>query len=227
MRMGRVTDLLSRGVAVGVATAAVAGCSFLPLGDSDGYGPWLDSLITPTGIFDAEVLETGSMDVNLRGEDGAVLSIEPFATALVGDVEMVAEFADNPFQQELYENFSTTAATSSPIVIVYDDALNLDPSKRYRFFLGHFGSSTDMDYSVLFAWDLESDSPAKPTKGWRSDLEALRAAGLIDGNNADGVLDISQALNASTPTDHQREIIVKLLGESMVPGTFGPPPTTD
>lgn len=82
-----------------------------------------------------------------------------------------------------------------------------------------------------FAWDLDKDVPAdgQSARGWRSDVEALRSAGLIDDTSiADALLEIASALNTSNPNDHQRQIVIELLGESMVPVTVGStPPTTD
>lgn len=227
VRFGSATVRCGQCLLIAVTIVVAAGC--VPFwGDSDGYGPWLGSLVGPIAIFDGEVIETGSVDVNLRGEDGAVLSVESYPTVAMDDVEVLAGFAANLYKQELYDRFSTMAAASTPIEILHDDAVKFKSGKRYRIFLWHFGSSTDMDFYVGFAWDLEKDRPAdgQSAKGWNADLKTLRSAGLIAGSGADALVEIAEAMSATSPSDRQRDIIVKLLGESMVPGTVGSTPVT-
>ncbi len=214
---------------VGVVIAA-AGCA--PWwGDSVGYGPWVGSLVAPIAIFDGEVIDTGSVDVTLRGADGAVLGVESHPTVTVDDVQLLAEFASDPFERELYGRFITTASASTPIEVVSDGGVSFEHGQRYRIVLRHFYrsiSTGDIDYAVGFAWDLAEDRPAdgESAGGWRADFEGLRSAGLVEGSNADALIAIAQALSTRTPTGTQRDIIVALLGESMVPGSVPSPSTT-
>jgi hypothetical protein len=199
---------------------AAAGCT-LRLGHEDGYGPWLGSLVAPIAIFDAEVVDTGSVDVTLRGADGAALRVEPHPTVTVDDVQVLEHFAANPFEQELYERLSAMASASTPIEILNDDDVKFEPGRRYRITLRHSpwpDPARDIDLSAQLAWDLADDRPAdgESAGGWRGDLDALRSAGLVEGSNADAVVAIAQAFSSATPTDTQHDIMVTLLGESMV-----------
>jgi hypothetical protein len=178
---------------------AAAGCT-LGLGHEDGYGPWLGSLVAPIAIFDAEVVDTGSVDVTERGADGAALRVEPHPTVTVDDVQVLEHFATNPFEQELYERFSAMASASTPIEILNDDDVKFEPGRRYRITLRHSpwpDPARDIDLSAQLAWDLADDRPAdgESAGGWRGDLDALRSAGLVEGSNADAVVVIAQAFS--------------------------------
>lgn len=216
---------------LGSVVIAMAGCA-PSWGDSDGYGPWVGSLVAPIAIFDANVVDIGSVDVTLRGGDGAALGVETHSTVTLDDVLLVDEFASNPFERDLYERLVTTASASMPIEMVSDGGVRFEPGRRYRIVLRHFTlsiSPEDIDYAVGFAWDLAEDRPAdgESAGDWRADLDGLRSAGLMEGSNADAIVAIAQALSTTTPTSNQRDIIVNLLGESMVPGSApAPPPPT-
>lgn len=187
--------------------------------------------MAPIVIFDGEVVDTGSVEVTLRGADGAMLGVETHDTVTVDDVQLSAEFASNPFERDLYERFTTMASASTPIVVVTDGDVRLDRGRRYRIALKHFYQSNfaeGLDFAAVFVWDLVDDRPAdgQSAGGWSADLDGLRTAGLVEGNNADALVTIARALSTATPTGTQRDIIVALLGESMVPGTLPPPPTS-
>lgn len=206
-----------------VATViGVTGC--IAFGDSDGYGPWLGSVINPLAVFDAEVVDTRTVELDQLGVDGKLLRVESYTVVTVDDATVLDRFTPDDWADGLVSRFESLAAASSPIEIVDVRGVRFEPGRRYRLFLSHFGSVTDpaYEFSIRFAWDLEADRPAdgQSADGWSEDFDALRSAGLVDEGmpGADVLLEITRAFHSSDPDARQREIIVTLVGESMLPG---------
>lgn len=212
-----------RSLIVGFAVAALGATGCIPFGDSDGYGPWLGSVINPIVVFDAEVLDTRTVELDMLGVDGEVVHVEPRATATVAGVTVVEDFAADAWAEGRLTRFESLTAASNPIEIVNVHGVRFEPGRQYRIYLWHFGSVTDpaFEFAIGFAWDLEADRPAErqSADGWSEDFDALRSAGLVDEGmpGADVLLEITRAFHSSDPDARQREIIVTLVGESMLP----------
>jgi hypothetical protein len=204
------------------ALIGVTGC--IEFGDSDGLGPWLGSVTNPLAVFDAEVTATRSVELGMLGVDGEVRRIEPHATVTVDGVTVLERYGADEWANGLLTRFESLASASTPIEIVNGRGVRFEPGRRYRLYLSHFGSVTDpaYEFSIRFAWDLAADRPAErqSADGWQDDFDALRSAGLVDDDmaGADVLLEITRAFH-SDPDLRQREIIVTLVGESMLPDT--------
>jgi hypothetical protein len=217
-----------RSLIAGFAVAALGATGCIPFGDSDGYGPWLGSLVNPIVVFDAEVVDTRTVKLDMLGVDGKVVHVEPYAMATVDDVTVVASFAADDFQRDRKTRFDSLISNSTPLEIVDVHGVRLEPGRRYRIYLWHFGAVSDPTYefAVGFAWDLSADRPAErqSANGWQDDFDALRSAGLVDDDmaGADVLLEITRAFRAPDPDARQRDIVVTLVGESMLPSTLAP-----
>ena len=142
----------------------------------------------------------------------------------VDGVTVLERYGADEWANGLLTRFESLASASTPIEIVNGRGVRFEPGRKYRLYLSHFGSVTDpaYEFSIRFAWDLAADRPAErqSADGWQDDFDALRSAGLVDADmaGADVLLEITRAFH-SDPDLRQREIIVTLVGESMLPDT--------
>lgn len=215
-----------------LAALTLVGTGCFPIrGSSSGYGPWLESLVGPLLVFDAEVVGSRTVELDMLGVDGSVVHVESYRMATVDDVTVVAEFAVDDFERGEMVRFESLTAGSAPLELVDVHDVDLEPGNRYRIYLWRFGTLSEpaYDFAVGFAWDLSADRPAErqSADGWQDDFDALRSAGLVDADmaGAEVLLEITRAFGASDPDARQRDIIVTLVGESMLPGTL--PPVVD